>query len=204
MTETPGTYEITNVEPVAAALLPVAEYQENSLSFNHPPTWEEAETVVNTLLRMDGAIQWWWGDTLLILDATFGEEYTQLFPDGYAAKSLANMRWVASRIPPARRREVSWSHHEAVTPLEEQVQDELLQMAVDEQWTVRQIRAAARAAQGKLPAPKEDKNQIIQELKTQVQALREILEAIRDNDINDADAALQYTVEVAVRALEEI
>ena len=204
MTKQQVTYKITNVEPAAMALLPVAEYQENSLSFNHPPTWEEAETVVKTLLRMDGAIQWWWGDTMLILDATFGEEYVQLFPDGYAAKSLANMRWVASRIAPSRRREISWSHHEAVAPLEEKLQDELLQIAIEEQWTVRQMREAARAAQGKLPAPKEDKNAIINELRTQVQALRETLEAIRDNDIDDPGAALRCAVDLAIKALDGI
>ena len=195
---------MTNETQVARPDTGLTGYQENSLVFSRDPEWEEAQDIVNTLTRMNGAIQWWFGDAMLRFEACFTEDYTQLFPEGYAAKSLANMRWVASRIPPSRRRELSWSHHEAVAPLEEDLQDELLKLAVDEQWTVKQIREAARAAQGKLPAPKVDKDAIINELRIQVQALREILEAIRDNDINDVGAALQYTVEAAVKALEEV
>jgi len=181
----------------------VAEYQKDSLSFNRVPTWEEAEIVVNSLMRMDAAVNWWIGDAILFLEACFTEDYTQLFPEGYAAKSLANMRWVASRIQPSRRREpLSWSHHEAVASLDEQLQDELLQMAEEEGWTVKQIREAARAAQGKLPAPKQDKDAIINELRTERDTY---LEALKDIAYSEQTPPVpMWVTELCERVLGEV
>jgi len=144
---------MTETYEVARPDAGIVQYNHNSLSFIQQPTWEQAEVVVETLLKMSGAIQFWMGDTILMVEGCFPQTYTQLFPDGYKSKSLANMRWVSSRVDPSRRRgELSWSHHEAVGALEPGMQDDLLAEAIIEQWTVSQLRAAVRLAQGKLPA----------------------------------------------------
>ncbi len=136
----------------------VVEYRKNSLGFLREPSWEESEVVVETLLKMEEAVQFWIGDAMLYLSGVFPANYEQLFPDGYAAKSLANMRWVASKIEPSRRRELSWSHHESASGLDRpEDQDEVLETAELNSMTVSETRKMVRAMKGKPEPVKEQK-----------------------------------------------
>lgn len=138
---------------------PVVEYKKNSLVFLATPSYEQAESTVNTLLTMEGAVNHWIGDAILYLEAAFPNTYTQFFPDGYKAKSLANMRWVSKRVPPSRRREgLSWSIHEAVAGLDNpDDQDEALETAALNDMTVSETRKMVRAIKGKPEPVKEPK-----------------------------------------------
>ena len=137
---------------------PIVDYQRNALVFLQRPSWEQAESLVNTLLTMEEAIQFWLGDCMLYLSSVFPANYEQLFPDGYAAKSLANMRWVASKVPVSRRREeLSWSHHEAVSGLGDETQAEVLETAVLNDMTVSETRNAFREMKGEVPVSKPPK-----------------------------------------------
>ena len=136
---------------------PVVEYQKNALVFLDKPSWEQAESLVNTLLTMNGSVQFWLGDAMNHL-AGWYPEYEQLFPDGYSAKSLANIKWVASKIEPTRRRELSWSHHEAASGLDNpEDQDEVLETAELNDMTVSETRKMVRAMKGKPDPVKEPK-----------------------------------------------
>lgn len=136
----------------------VVEYQKTALAFRNRPTWEQSESLVNTLMTMDHAVSWWIGDAILMLEAMFPQNYTQLFPDGLDAKTLTNKRWVSSKILPARRREsLSWSHHDAVAGLDEAQQEEVLTTAELNKMSVSDTRKMVRAMQGKGPKEKEPK-----------------------------------------------
>jgi hypothetical protein len=93
-------------------------------------------------------VRWLIGDWLLVGEALYGERHAQwVEATGYDAGALANFRWVASRIPPSRRREepCSWGHHEAVAGLEAEEQEALLGRAVASRWTRAQLREAVHA-----------------------------------------------------------
>lgn len=59
---------------------------------------------------------------------------------------LAHYAYVCERVPPRRRRSLPWSFHEAVARLPSDVQDDLLDLATSEDWTLQEIRRAAREA----------------------------------------------------------
>lgn len=137
---------------------PVVEYRRTALMFVDRPTWEQSESLVNTLFTMDRTINWWIGDAILMLEAVFPQNFAQLFPDGMDAKTLANKRWVASKIIPSRRREgLSWSHHDAVAGLDEAQQEEVLMAAELNSMSVAEVRKMVKALQGKVPKEKEPK-----------------------------------------------
>jgi len=51
---------------------------------------------------------WWVGDWLNYGEARYGEMYSQAIEiTGYASQTLADAKWVASRIEPSRRHENS-------------------------------------------------------------------------------------------------
>ena len=60
------------------------------------------------------------GDALRYGERRWGETYAQVMDaTGMAYQTLANAKWVASRVPVQRRRtELSWSHHAEVASLE--------------------------------------------------------------------------------------
>ena len=136
----------------------VVEYQSNALVFLEKPSWEQAESLVNTLMTMEAAVNHWIGDAVIYFEAVFPDVYPQLFPE-HAAKSLANMRWVSSKIEQSRRREtLSWSHHEAVSGLDRpEDQDEVLETAELNNMTVSETRKMVRAMKGKPDPVKEPK-----------------------------------------------
>lgn len=86
-----------------------------------------------------------WGDEHL------GERHSQAI-DGTRAflsrkeKTIANWRWIASKIPPSRRRENidSLAIYEAVAKLDAKEQDELLALADEDALSVKELKAKVR------------------------------------------------------------
>lgn len=125
------------------------------------PSFEDWEEVGKFIQRSNEAVQFWRGDWL-----NFGENnydtWTQHFGKEEAAyQTLANEKWVASRIPPSRRREtLSWSHHAEIADLEPEEQEEMLNMAERNEMSVSTFRKAVRHYKLKLDIPEFTENQL--------------------------------------------
>jgi hypothetical protein len=91
---------------------------------------------------------WWVGDWLLYGTERWGERYSEAVKiTGYDAKSLRNMRYVASRFDLSLRRDnLSWSHHALLAGLEVDERDHWLRRAVDDKLSVDDLRVELRAA----------------------------------------------------------
>ncbi len=93
------------------------------------------------------ASPWWVGDWLLYGTAKWGELYSQAAKvTGYDAKSLRNMRYVASRFDLSLRKDnLTWSHHALLASLEPEEQREWLERAVHDRLSVADLRVELRA-----------------------------------------------------------
>jgi hypothetical protein len=100
---------------------------------------------------------WWVGDWLLYGTERWGERYSEAVKiTGYDAKSLRNMRYVASRFDLSLRRDnLSWSHHALLAGLEVEERGDWLRRAVDDKLSVDDLRVELRAAcRGGYKSPK--------------------------------------------------
>lgn len=123
----------------------LVKYEQMGLAFPKELTWEEAEQVAHTLFRMQGALAWWVGDFLNFSEGKWGEEYAQLVPEGYKPKTFTSWQWVASKIPAENRRlKLSWSHHQAVAKLEPEDREKFLSLAIENNWSLRELRENVR------------------------------------------------------------
>jgi hypothetical protein len=110
-----------------------------------PPEWAAIGRELGGISRCN---QWWLGDWVRYGNAKFGEKYSRASKiTGYDAQTLMNMVYVSSRIEISRRREsLSWSHHEAVAPLEPEMQDRWLDRAIADKFSVSDLRVELRSA----------------------------------------------------------
>lgn len=127
------------------------------VNVSEPVDFEAWETTGKLFERADRALKWWVGDWLIYGEGAYGERYSQAIDStGWDYQTIANARWVAGQIAYSRRREcLSWSHHAEVASLGEAEQDELLDSAIEYNWSVKELRSAVRAKQGKTPATRE-------------------------------------------------
>lgn len=64
------------------------------------------------------SINWYLGDALAYAEANFGERASQLLDERLTPARMAQLKWLAEAIPPARRREdCSWTAHRYVAGL---------------------------------------------------------------------------------------
>ena len=120
-------------------------YSNLGLTLRPGMSFDDWQSVGETLYKMEHAILFWIGDFWLYGERTYGESAAQAAPTGYALKTLQNAAWVADRIEPSRRREdLTWSHHCEVAALEPAKADELLSEAAAENWTRNDLRAEVR------------------------------------------------------------
>lgn len=145
------------------ALIPADEAQElvsewlpygvtvtpTSLCFSEPlefDTWERFGRDLQWLRQMQEArlqtVQWWIGDWLLWGRHSYGEKFAQAVVEtGKAERTLANLQWTASAFDPSRRREsLKFGHHAEVAALPETDQDDLLDEAEDNGYSVKDLR----------------------------------------------------------------
>jgi hypothetical protein len=129
---------------------PIVDYRGNSLVFLDKPTEEQAESVVNTLMKMHTTSGIWIGDAAIQLEAFYPQTYTQFFPDGKISKTILNKMSIARKIPPSRRREAYPSIVDVAAGFDSvDEQDEIISLAVDGGHTVEEIRQIARQMKGK-------------------------------------------------------
>ena len=100
------------------------------------------ERMLKGLRILGDSSNFWMGDLLIFAERNFGEMYSQLVDaSDYDEKSLVDMMRVCTGISPAvRRDELSYSHHREVTTLNMEQQKKLLDIAVTQKLTVRQLR----------------------------------------------------------------
>ena len=96
------------------------------------------------------ASNWWLGDLMCAIPS---EDCTQALEEGSKARIC---EWVSRCVQPAERREgLSWSHHRQVAKLAPDLQDDLLEVAESEGFTVAQfvayLKAFDNASKGKEP-----------------------------------------------------
>jgi hypothetical protein len=96
--------------------------------------------------------QWWLGDWIHYGNERFGERYARAVKlTGYDVQSLMNMVYVASRFEISRRREtLSWSHHAALAALDRDAQDDWLERASAQRFSVADLRAELRSRRPEL------------------------------------------------------
>lgn len=91
-------------------------------------TFDKWQAIGQQLQLMVHSIMWNIGDWLNYGERIYGEIYTQALEEtDYAYQTLADEKWIASRIEFSRRREnLSFSHHKEVAALDPADQDTLL------------------------------------------------------------------------------
>lgn len=141
--------EVAILEPVAVDITPVSWTPVEPMSFED---WSAAGANLQSIAR---SVNWLVGDWLAYGEKQYGETYTQAIEaTGLEVQSLMNIASVARRVNPAsRRRELSWSHHEAVASLEPAEQDQWLQEAEREGYTVKRLRSRLAGVAKDAPDP---------------------------------------------------
>jgi hypothetical protein len=123
-----------------------------SLRFSGDMPIEEWIEYGKTLDRVEGAIQWWIGDYLMLSDKIYGETYAQAV-DESQAHTWKNYKWVASKVDMFTRVEsLSWSHHQTIASLSFREQGRWLFEAEKNEWSVKELRAAIDEGDAVLPA----------------------------------------------------
>lgn len=150
--------------------------------------WEQEGT---RLLRMGRAVNFWLGDWVLYGEQHYGETYTEAIDlTGYEYQTVANIIWVARSVPElSRRRELSWSHHEAVASLEAPEQESWLALAEEEGMTVARLRSRLQGAK------KSDSEPAVLPVMTHVGRLSFKLAAGSDEQAREQLEALKVLVE---------
>lgn len=118
------------------------------------PTLAECQETYQILTNFGRRVHFWIGDLLNYVESRWGETYAQLMDEtGLAYQTLANDKWVTSRVDTSRRREsLRFSHHAEVAALPPPEQEKWLGKAEREQLTTGQLRQQIRAAKT-LPNP---------------------------------------------------
>lgn len=96
--------------------------------------------------------QWRVGDTSNAWEAEIGEDFWNLYANelGYSYPSLKNMMFVCEAIPPKLRHDISFGHHAVVYKLNAEERDEALDVAEQENLTVRELRERVHGVKTKI------------------------------------------------------
>lgn len=128
------------------------------------PSFEEWLRVGEFLKNANGAVHFWIGDWLNYGERQWGEMYTQAIDEtGYSYGTLANDKWVASRIEPSRRREnLSYAHHQEIADLMPEDQEKMLDMAEEHHLNSKNFRNVVRGYKMQLDLPELTEEQLHQ------------------------------------------
>lgn len=133
------------------------ELNKTSLSFKREVTKEEWAKVFTGLKTIEGCVQFWIGDCLKYREQqTWGKTFKGLENSGYEEKTLENFKYVSDNLDCSLRKEqLGFNHHLAVAPLEPKQQEKYLDKAVENKWSVKELREAIRDDKhALLPKPK--------------------------------------------------
>ena len=134
-------------------------------SWTAPPedlSFEEWSGIGSTLQSVEGSIQWWIGDWLNFGERRYGETYTQAMDATERSyQALADAKWIAGEFEFSCRHEnLSWTHHRESASLPHEERADVLSIAENEGWSVRDVRAEVNRRKSAksigAPAPNED------------------------------------------------
>jgi len=119
---------------------PWASLTERGLVQKRKPTWDEFESTVAVLSRMDRATPWGLGDAVLLGDREFGEQAAQAY--GCSSEAARQYAWVCERFPFVTRvTTLSFAHHRAVAGLDTpEERRHWLKKAEAEGWSEKELR----------------------------------------------------------------
>lgn len=151
----------------------------NGISVIGTPTFKQWEHVGKFINRSAQAVQFWRGDWLNYGEHTY-DQWSQYFSEDESAyQTLANEKWVASKIPFSRRREnLSWSHHAEVADLEPEDQEAMLSKAETEKLSRASFRKIVRAYKLKLDLQELSESQL---LPTDPEVFKKVQEIVESN-----------------------
>ena len=111
-------------------------------------SYEDWYAFGQNLQRVEGAINWWLGDWGNYGDDAFGEASSHAVHElDLNYETFKDTLWVASKVPPARRRAgLTWSHHREIAALEPDQQDYWLGCAETEGMSRAELRREIQAA----------------------------------------------------------
>jgi len=124
---------VSEVQGLQSALVASSNFNltEIGLTITGDLEYDEWFDLMRTLVRLETAFQFAIGDALLFGEARYGEKYAQAMEaTGLSYQALANMVWVARKVPMQHRNaELSWTHHRVVASVDGADQTGLLEMA---------------------------------------------------------------------------
>lgn len=112
--------------------------------------WERYVAIGAWLGHLDDMRNWLIGDWLIYGEHTYGDKYVQAAEVvGLAPQTLMNLRRIAAKVPPQRRRPaVKYSHHGVVAALPPNDQKRLLKRAETERLSKSQLRRIVQEEKG--------------------------------------------------------
>lgn len=134
----------------------VTRYEPTALLFAAGTSYEEWAAAGMEVRLAARAGLWWLGDWIIFGTMTFGDEHVtaQVDPSDLALGegTIRAAQWVSEKIPPAHRRpELSWSHHREVAALPPSDRDRLLEAAVRDGYSTKELREVVRSERPPLP-----------------------------------------------------
>ncbi len=115
---------------------------------NRPVDYDEWAENLRAVLRMGRALPWIIADMVIYGEDRWGERYAQAIEaTGYSYQTLQNFVWVGRRIGYTERAAypgLTFGHWSEVARLEPSLRCALLDQAVADEWSVRDLRAAVR------------------------------------------------------------
>jgi hypothetical protein len=122
-------------------------YNATCLTFKKNLSFEEWQTVGNTLIAIEGGKNWWVGDWINYGENRFGEKYAQaLSSTDFSYGTLRQIASCCSRIPPKDRDpSVRFSMHQILARLEPTQRTPYLRKARDGRLTVSQAKREIEA-----------------------------------------------------------
>ena len=130
----------------AGVNLALVRFTPTGLAFDPSIGYEEWVRVGVLLHGIQRSVHWWIGDWLNFGERKYGEMYAQAeAATGFDYQTLANDKWIASRIESSRRREsLPFSHHAIVASMKASAQDVLLTIAETDALTGKELRALVK------------------------------------------------------------
>jgi hypothetical protein len=133
--------------------IPGCKFRPVGLEITNELTIEQWGRIGHILKTVYNAGAWWWGDWYAYGERTWGELSSQATADltGYENSSLRTLVWASSHVDLSIRIDkLSWSHHYQVAALEQDEQIFWLNEAVENKWTVKELKKQIRAAHKRL------------------------------------------------------
>lgn len=122
------------------------ELEKTSLTFKREVTKEEWSKVFSGLKTIEGCVQFWIGDCLKYREQKWGMYKDVVEESGYSQGTIENIKSICDSVEsPRRRGDLSFGHHAEVASLEASSQDKFLQQAVDNEWSIKDLRSAIKS-----------------------------------------------------------